>query len=403
MTFNFSFGGESAPVSELAASDPAPEADPEPAAEQEPEPQAYSSYSYTAPTPVQPVEDSEAAQEAQAARERAERLALMLAESERIEAEERESARQEEEQRVSVAIKSDEDKSRRAQLASPDFPLGRLAAKIRDTRTLTVYLASSDSEAAQEREAFIGRYLPLLRNTCLPSGISFTLVDYASNRAAWKKVAGASTLELALTAIDGADLVYGIHGADNTDDVTADEVEQLTSSHSWAGQGSELSVTEAEFRHAGIKAVSNKVAEFHFLRDASDSRISTLKNDLADVASRSGMEYSVKVSEFGVKAGTSPAAEAIYDSILRCLRIVLPEEFNAVDHEFSAHKAFYAGLRDVYSGNEPQLEAIEDSVAASNHVVVVSGAMGSGKSALIANWISKVCRIELCTNNGSSE
>ena len=391
MTFNFSFGGEAAPALASSSSDPVPEASPEPEPEHAPEPQAYTAYTYSAPAPVETADDSEAAQEAQAARERAERLALLLAESERVDAEERESTQREEEERVSITIKADEDKSRRAQLASPDFPLGRLAAKIRDTRTVTVYLASSDGEAAPERDVFISRYLPLLRNTCLPSGISLTLVDYASSRAAWTKVAGASALELALSAIDGADLVYGIHGADNTDDITADELEQLTAGHSWVGQGNEMSVTEAEFRHAGIKAVSNKVAEFYFLRDASDSRISSLKADITDVAQKSGMEYSVKVSEFGVKAGTSPAAEAIYDSILRSLRIVLPDEFNPVDHEFSAHKAFYAGLREAYSGNESQLDAIEASVSAGNQATVVSGAMGSGKSALIANWISKVC------------
>jgi hypothetical protein len=177
----------------------------------------------------------------------------------------------------------------------------------------------------------------------------------------------------------------------------------------WLAQWRDRGITELEFRHGCLNSPADRPSLFAFRATDYDVRQAAARPEDADkygnltpreTALRQSLEAEVKHT-----AATYPearlvacdynqpeeAAAKVFQHLRLTLEEVLPraESITSDQRDALSHSAFAAARCALYHGHESLLGELESEANRTDASVVILGPSGSGKSALLANWLSR--------------
>ena len=265
---------------------------------------------------------------------------------------------------------------------------------------IRIFISSTFRDMQAERDLLIKRTFPELRRRCRERGVEFTEVDLRWGVTEEQAERG-EVLPICLKEIENSHPYficllgerYGWVPPPGT--ISA----SLLESQPWLAQHSDKSVTEMEIIH-GVLAnpVMNNRAFFYF-RDP--SYIDSVKNapsgdfrdsDPGQTVRLKRLKEKIRASGCKLRENYSDPGE-VADSILEDLWKIIDEEYPAgsrlgpLDQEIIDHEQFAESRRRVYIGREEYFQRLDHHVQSDNQPLVITGESGSGKSALLANWV----------------
>ena len=290
---------------------------------------------------------------------------------------------------------------------------------MQEKRILTIFLSSPFNGLRTERDVFINRYLPLLRGRAQKSGIHIKVIDLRWGISSADSEAH-KTLWICLTNCKITDMFIGFYGGRygsvyNPKDPQTAWVKQdfdyaKHNGFEWVTIYNNRSVTELEFRFGWLnRDMANPEANAYGLRPAAfwfrdpvydaamakkepenarhyvnqfkihDEKLTQLKLDCAEIAPCVIYDNPTKV------------CQDFKDRCEEWMTHMLPEtDTSKFGQENGAHFAFQAARTTMYiNSNRDQVAEFSEMILSqsNNPLMLVEGGSGSGKSALIANFV----------------
>lgn len=269
-----------------------------------------------------------------------------------------------------------------------------------EKRHIRVFISSTFRDMQAERDLLIKKTFPELRKRCRERGVEFTEVDLRWGVTEEQAERG-EVLPICLKEIENSHPYficllgerYGWVPPPGT--ISA----SLLESQPWLAQHSDTSVTEMEIIHGVLSdPVMNNRAFFYFrdpsyidtIRNASSCDFVDSDPELAERLRR--LKKKIQASGCKLRENYSDPAE-VAENILEDLWKIIDEEYPAgsrpgpLDQEIIDHEQFAESRRRVYIGKEEYFQRLDHHVQSDNQPLVITGESGSGKSALLANWV----------------
>lgn len=295
-------------------------------------------------------------------------------------------------------------------------------------RVIRVFVSSTFSDMRQEREVLVKRIFPQLRKLCDERGVAFTDVDLRWGVSDEQKAEG-QVLPICLAEIERCRPFFiGVlgerYGWVPDDKEISDDLRRR---NKWLEGERDKSVTELEILHGVLnnRQMSNRAA-FYFRDPVYLDRLPAgdreryseqpMPEDIErfgpEEAERRAEERSKKLAALKdrIRQGGLPLVEnypdpeAFGQMVLRDLTTAINQEFpagsepdwlerQAIEHEAFArqrtvriiagrHYGVYIGRQTYFDRLDSYVDALSDGRG-----LVVVGDSGSGKSALLANWV----------------
>lgn len=267
-------------------------------------------------------------------------------------------------------------------------------------RTIRVFISSTFSDMKEEREELMTHAWPELRRFCHERFVELVEVDLrwgiSEERSQRKEV-----LKICLDEIYDCQVFIGVLG-ERYGSIPARESfnDGLLKQHKWIEEFQDHSITELEILHGFLnEPQTNRKALFYF-RDPNYSKdrgpgfveehpgdISKLDN-LKDRIRHTCNVYNVPIREG--YAGPKELSALIIDDLKAVIEGVYPLDDNMDRFTLGRieHEAFAANRRRVYIQRKDYFEKLDQSASGSvAGPLVITGKSGTGKSALIANWV----------------
>eukprot|EP00049_Salpingoeca_infusionum_P009515 m.160930 g.160930 ORF g.160930 m.160930 type:complete len:1975 (+) comp14357_c1_seq2:244-6168(+) len=303
-----------------------------------------------------------------------------------------------------------------------------LKLRIAECGTISVFFSSPFGGMEGERTAFIERYLPILRGVCEPHGVFLKVCDLR-----WGITTEAAdrfeTLRICLQEIDDCDVFVGMYGRrygscyDPQDDSTQwvlESFKQAEPDYPWVMEHLDKAITDIEFRHGFLRNPKLRPS-FIALRDPQwDQSMYEKTNDRSKAkyaesspSQQKGLQgliddcYEMYRSPTNntivVHSYPNPeeGARLVFEDILCLLRRLFPKQHSTTastvipsSRAISGNTSFQMSRCHLFHGREKQfqhLETIFANPASSERppLALVTGQVGAGKSALIANYIQR--------------
>eukprot|EP00727_Mastigamoeba_balamuthi_P000082 m51a1_g10070 hypothetical protein (1394) ;mRNA; f:13934-19564 len=277
-------------------------------------------------------------------------------------------------------------------------------------RYVRVFISSTFRDMGEEREVLLKRTMPALRAAAARRGVALSEVDLRWGVSEEQTRSGA-TIAICLGEVDRCrpwflcmlGERYGWSQGDRQDELLAKTFAQAEPQYPWITKYADRSVTELEVR-AGV--LNDQKANEHalfLLRDPSYS-----EGRGADYAPESQSSHArLQRLKSEVRQCGSPVAEyrspgAVDELVRSHFAALLEREFpeqeppTPLERERASHEAFARSRSRVYVGGEQYMHALDCHLASQlarqrPQPVVIVGDSGSGKSALLCNY---VCRLE---------
>jgi tetratricopeptide (TPR) repeat protein len=268
-----------------------------------------------------------------------------------------------------------------------------------------------------ERDELVKRVFPQLRKQCEARGVTWGEVDLRWGITDEQKAEG-RVLSICLSEIHNCRPYFiGLLGQRYgwlTDDFPPSLIER----EPWLAEYSDRSVTELEILHGVLNNPEMTSHAFFYLRDPSyiDSlpteeqarfREGPTQEEIdllaPHEAQRRAEQRTLKLTNLKERIRTAgfPVREnyrdyqALGDFVLADLSAVIdylyPEESlpNPLDREAAYHEAFAASRAGVYVGRQEYFDLLDAHIKGDGAPLVLLGESGSGKSALLANWVTR--------------
>ena len=267
-------------------------------------------------------------------------------------------------------------------------------------RAVRVFLSSTFRDFGEERDLLVRKVFPALRARLAERFVDLVDVDLRWGITESEAEQGA-VLPICLAEIDNArpffiGLLGERYGWTPPTDIYPDAVlEQYPWLEKHRGT---KSVTELEILHGVLNnPVMAGRAMFYFR--SSDYAKARGGDFIAlspqDQAKQDALKNRVRVSEFPVienYATPEEVAERIQEDLWSALEIEFPETEvpDAFTRDLLQHEAYAFPRRRIYLGGDAYLDALDQALANNVQWIHLNGESGSGKSALLANWINKL-------------
>ena len=267
-------------------------------------------------------------------------------------------------------------------------------------RSVRVFVSSTFRDMREERDALMSHAWPELRCFCNERDVELIEVDMRwgiSEEQARRN----ETLKLCLDEVHACRPYFiGILGErygwiPSSDAISPD----LREEQPWVGELDEKSVTELEILHGVLNNPAMKGRALFYFRDPDISKSRGLdflsENENArqrqtDLKSRIRMAYKAGQVELYENFTDS---KSLSDLILYQLKRIVEEQFplknvpDELSQEEKGHSLFAEAFRKTYIRFDGDFQRLDEFAKAKGGPLVVSGKSGSGKSALLANWI----------------
>ena len=267
-------------------------------------------------------------------------------------------------------------------------------------RTVRVFVSSTFRDMMSERDALMSHTWPRLREFCHDRQVELLEVDMRwgiSEEQSTRK----ETLKLCLDEIRACRPFFiGLLGErygwiPGDDAFTAD----LEEEQPWIAELHNKSITELEILHGVLNNPEMANRSFFYFRDPAYSEGRGQDFQAEDVtASKKQADLKERIRK-AHKAGKTklhenyPDPGALAEQVLENLKDVIdgqfPKEYipDALTQEANRHEAFAESRRRTYIGREDYFKRLDRHIDSDGGPLVLLGESGSGKSALLANWI----------------
>lgn len=282
-------------------------------------------------------------------------------------------------------------------------------------RTIRVFVSSTFKDMQAERDELIKFIFPQLRKICQQRGVVWGQVDLRWGITDEQKSEG-KVLPICLEEIQRCRPFFiGILGERYgwTDyEVPA----QMVAHEPWLSQYAGHSVTELEILHGVLNDAKMADNAFFYFRDPmyiatipAIEKPNFIEGDLPEDISKYGSEQAHVRTEqrkqklVDLKNRIRQSGLPVYDNysspkefgqaVLRDLTAVIdklfPEgsELDPLDQEKATNEAFAQSRAQVYIGRSDYFDRLDEHCRTKEEPLVVLGESGSGKSALLANWV----------------
>ena len=266
------------------------------------------------------------------------------------------------------------------------------------SRTARIFLSSTFRDYAEERDLLVRRVFPALRARLKDRFVELVDVDLRWGITAEQAERG-EVLPICLAEIDRARPFFvGMLGErygwiPPADAYAADLLERQV----WLEQHrGGKSVTELEILHGVLNDPGMAGRAFFYFRSKAyaerkgGDHIAASKED---ASLQDDLKARIRASGFPVVRYRDP--EALAKRLERDLWQVLDAAYpadkvpDAFERESRRHQAYAAPRRRLYLGGERYIQALDTALAENAQRVLIEGTSGSGKSALLANWLAK--------------
>ena len=271
-----------------------------------------------------------------------------------------------------------------------------------DARVIRVFISSTFRDMIEERDNLMTHTWPQLRSLCQERHVELVEVDLrwgiTESQSSRKE-----TLKFCLDEIQACRPFfigllgerYGWIPSDNS--FTAD----LKEEQPWLAGVRGKSVTEMEILHGVLNNPDMANRAFFYFRDPSYSqgRGSDFLSETAEAADKqNALKTQIRIACTAKQiplCDNYPDPSRLAALVLDDLRAAIERQFpkeeipNSLIREAQDHEAFAEIRRRTYIGRADYFEALDSHAAGDGGPLVLLGESGSGKSALLANWLAK--------------
>jgi WD40 repeat protein len=266
-----------------------------------------------------------------------------------------------------------------------------------DSRTVRIFLSSTFRDFAEERDLLVRKVFPELRRKCRERQVELVDVDLR-----WgiteKEAQQGKVLPICLAEIDRSRPFfmgfigerYGWIPEPEKYDVSLIMEQPWLDEH----RGGK-SVTELEMLHGVLNNPAMEDRAFFYFRDPKWSQKkggAYLCEGSAEKEKLEALKNRIRKSGFPVVenyANPEALAEHVKQDLWKLIDDAFPESKvpGALDLERRRHEIYSASRQGMYIGGEKYFAALDEAMAEQpRKPVLVTGASGGGKSALVANW-----------------
>jgi len=269
-------------------------------------------------------------------------------------------------------------------------------------RHIRVFISSTFRDMQEERDLLVKRIFPELRKRCRQRAVEFTEVDLRWGVTEEQAERG-EVLPICLREIENSRPYFICLLGDRYGWVPPPEMisSELVEVQPWLAEHREKSVTELEIIHGVLASQQMNDRAFFYFRDHSyTDRVDETKasdfreTDPEQTARLDRLKQEIRGSGCMVRENYKDPYE-VADYILEDLWNVIDEEFpegsspDPLDREINEHEQYAETRRRVYIGREEYYRKLDEHAASQDPPLVITGGSGSGKSALIANWVDR--------------
>ncbi len=287
----------------------------------------------------------------------------------------------------------------------PYFYIFRQMRPISERRSIRVFISSTFKDMQVERDMLIKRTFPELRKRCRERGIEFTEVDLRWGVTEEQAERG-EVLPICLKEIENSHPFFICLLGERYGWVPSPGAIPafLLEAQPWLADHSDKSVTEMEIIHGVLANPEMNNRAFFYFRNPGylDTLTGTDQSDFRDsdpdrIKQLTKLKEKIRLSGCRVRENYSDPGE-VADLILDDLWEIIDEAYPAgtrpgpMDQEIIDHEQFAESRRGVYIGREEYFRRLDSHAGINEPPLVVTGVSGSGKSALIANWVYRFRR-----------
>ena len=274
-------------------------------------------------------------------------------------------------------------------------------------RVIRVFVSSTFADMHAEREELIKRVFPELRRRCDSRGVVWSEVDLRWGVTDEQKAEG-KVLPICLAEIQKCRPYFiGLLGerygwVPNAIDPG------LVESEPWLGKQAGRSVTELEILHGVLNDPAMAEHSFFYFRDptylatlpaaqrakfaddtaAAKTKLLALKEQIRHASRDGKLKYAPRENYADPKA----LAELVRKDLGEVIDRLFPEgsESDTLTREAAEHEAWARSRQRVYVAREAHFRRLDEHAAGDGPPLVVLGESGSGKTALLANWVKRL-------------
>ena len=276
-----------------------------------------------------------------------------------------------------------------------------------ESRQIRVFISSTFTDMKADRDYLVRFIFPQLRKLCESRVVTWGEVDLRWGVTDEQKAEG-KVLPIVLAEIENCRPYFiGLLG-DRYGQVYRDDIpEELAERLPWLTQHREKSLTELEILHGVLNQENMADRALFYFRDPAYARGkseaerlnftsegSTDREKLAALKERIRQRYRDKRLKYPPRENyASPEAlgELVLADLTKIINDLFPEgsQPDPLDREAMDHEAYARSRERVYIGRQEYFDRLNAHAAANdNQALAVLGESGSGKSALLANWVA---------------
>lgn len=270
-------------------------------------------------------------------------------------------------------------------------------------RVMRVFLSSTFLDMAAERDELIKRVFPEIRRVAEDRGVSVAEVDLR-----WgitdEQAAEGRVLPLCLGEIDNSRPFFFCVLGERYGWVPKSIAKSLRREFPWLKKARGRSVTELEILHGVLNAPSEAMTAFFYMRDPSAlDRLPVGANrrrfeaeSRKHAARLRNLKSRIRASGYPVREGYRDARELgawVKEDLRQSLDRIAPpgSRHDPFEREMDQHEGYADARRRLFVGGERAMAALDAwaNDATTPRALLLSGESGSGKSALLANWVKR--------------
>ena len=271
---------------------------------------------------------------------------------------------------------------------------------VTESREIRVFLSSTFRDFMEERDLLVKQVFPSLRRKAQERGVEVVDVDLrwgvTQQESEQGKVIGICLAEIERCRPYFIGMLGERYGwTPGKADYPAElfEREQLVWIRDHQG---DASVTELEILHGVLNDKKMEGRAFFYFRDPAWSRSQRKPGFVCGTPDEeqklAHLKQRIRSSRFPVVENLANP-QAVADQIEADLWTLIDEQFpeldqsDALKREARKHHSYQQSRLGVYLGGQSYIQQLEDWIQAGETKILITGESGSGKSALIANWI----------------
>ena len=263
-------------------------------------------------------------------------------------------------------------------------------------RSIRIFISSTFKDFEEERNLLVRQVFPSLRKKLKERFVELVDVDLRWG-ISQEQAEQYETLPICLVEIDRSRPFFiGLLG-ERYGWVPPEEAytQNLLEQHDWlTHHKGNKSVTELEILHGVLNNPEMAGRAFFYFRSASyvkNKGGEYLSSSKEDAERQRALKTSIINSPFPVIKYKTPEslAKHLERDLWKVINVAFPSDAipDTFDRENRKHEAYALPRRRLYFGGQNYITAIDNAIKSNKQRILIEGASGAGKSALIANWL----------------